>query len=249
MQSKALHKYKALLFDVYGTLVDWETGMFAALQPILAGTPLATDKAEAIRQLDSAARDLQRRFPRMRYSEVLAKAHGVLAERLGTGRGAEADAAFGASIAEWRPFADTVPALAYLSTRYQLFVLSNVDRASFAGTRHALEGRDREDGRLFTAVYTAEDAGAYKPDAAALEYALGRMSEEHGVAREDVLIVAQSVLADIVPGKKAGIAGTWIARKGAASGLLEGDEAGEEPWVYKFETMGGLADAVEAGRL
>ncbi|KAH9948077.1 haloalkanoic acid dehalogenase [Amylocystis lapponica] len=214
--TRSITAYKALLFDVYGTLMNWETGIHDALQPLLAGTPLATDKAATIRTFDATERELQQRFPTLRYSALLAKVHEALSQRLRGGEGpGSSDAehiAFGQSIARWPVFPDTVPALAYLSTRYKLFVLSNVDHASFAATQRALEGPPEAQRFAFTAVYTAEDAGAYKPAPGALAYALKQMKEEHGLEKSDILVVAQSLHHDIAPAKEVGIAGAWIAR-------------------------------------
>ena len=68
----------------------------------------------------------------MRYPELLAEVHRGLAERFGIAPDAEAAAAFGASVGDWPAFADSAEALAYLKQHYQLVILSNVDRASFA---------------------------------------------------------------------------------------------------------------------
>lgn len=68
--------------------------------------------------------------------------------------------AFAASLAHWPIFPDTIPALAKLSSSalaLKLVVLSNVDGASFAHTRAALER-----GFAFSAAYTAEEIGSYK---------------------------------------------------------------------------------------
>ena len=34
-----LTDFKALTFDCYGTLIDWETGIFTGLQPLVAKVP------------------------------------------------------------------------------------------------------------------------------------------------------------------------------------------------------------------
>ena len=73
---------------------------------------------------------------------------------------AAAAAAFAASLADWPFFPDTIPALVKLSSPelgLKLAVLSNVDRASFAYTRAALER-----GFAFAAAFTAEEIGSYK---------------------------------------------------------------------------------------
>ena len=41
-----LDRFQVLTFDCYGTLIDWETGIFSALRPILAAHGKAiTDSA------------------------------------------------------------------------------------------------------------------------------------------------------------------------------------------------------------
>jgi putative hydrolase of the HAD superfamily len=60
------------------------------------------------------------------------------------------------SVPDWPAFADSADALAALSQRFKLVMLSNVDRASFAASNRRL-------GVRFSAVITAQDAGSYKP--------------------------------------------------------------------------------------
>ena len=74
---------------------------------------------------------------------------------------AELDDAFGASVPLWPAFADCADALRILKKHYQLVILSNVNRAGFAGSNQKL-------GVEFDAICTAADVGAYKPAAANL---------------------------------------------------------------------------------
>ena len=123
----------------------------------------------------------------------------------------DADAAtFGASIADWPPFPDSVEALAYLKQHGLLMVLSNVDRASFAGSARRL-------GDPFHAVVTAEDVGSYKPAPAHFERALALLAEE-GIAQGQVLHVAQSLFHDVQPGRAAGLTTCWIDRRAGRAG-------------------------------
>ena len=118
---------------------------------------------------------------------------------------ADPHAAFGQSIGAWPLFPDTLPALTTLSAHFALTVLSNVDRASFARTQRALEGPPHARRFAFAGVYTAEDAGAYKPDPRARAYALRRVETELGVRRGEVLVVAGSVAHDIKPAREVGL--------------------------------------------
>ncbi|KII92677.1 hypothetical protein PLICRDRAFT_172737 [Plicaturopsis crispa FD-325 SS-3] len=75
-----LTDHKAIIFDVYGTLVDWETGIYNGLLPIL---PTHWSRADALKAFGSVESDLQARFPTMLYRDILAEAHKALAERWG----------------------------------------------------------------------------------------------------------------------------------------------------------------------
>jgi len=275
MSTPKLTDYKVIMFDVYGTLIDWESGILRGLEPILAGTPLASREA-ALTAYQNVERDLQTRYPTMRYSELLTRVHAELDARAhnlpapaepsgstaatvesssgavveGTQVGPSASAsespdahtAFGQSIGGWPPFPDTIPALATLSKHFKLTVLSNVDRASFAHTQRALEGPPDAPRFRFSAVYTAEDAGAYKPDPRAREYALRRVEAELGVPREQVLVVAVSVSHDVQPSREIGLATAWISRKASLIGWDE-DEGAKA--TFRFDTLGEMAEAVE----
>ena len=150
--------------------------------------------------------------------------------------------AFGQSIGAWPLFPDTLPALTTLSAHFALTVLSNVDRASFARTQRALEGPPDARRFAFAGVYTAEDAGAYKPDPRARAYALRRVEAELGVRRGEVLVVAVSVTHDIQPAREMGLGTAWIARRGSVIGWDE-EEGRRATWT--FGTLGEMAEAVE----
>jgi len=233
-----LSSYKALCFDVYGTLIDWESGIYDALQPLLQRAGQAWTRSEALTAYCSVESDLQAKHPTMLYAELLGTVYGALADRLSTTSTAEENAGFGASIARWSPFPDTVPALAALAKHYKLCVLSNVDVRSFGATRAVLE-----QGFAFTRVLTAQEAGAYKPAPTGFEMLLAELEAEHGVRGEQVLVVAQSLMHDHVPANRLGLSSAFIDREGATIG--NGVTA---HYTYKFATLGEFAEAVEAER-
>ena len=133
-----LSDFSVLTFDCYGTLIDWETGIFEALAPWLERAGLRPERdqlLEAFAQLEAAQ---QAATPALRYPELLAEVHRGLAERFGIAPDAQAAAAFGASVGDWPAFPDSAEALAYLKQHYRLVILSNVDRASFARSNRKL---------------------------------------------------------------------------------------------------------------
>ena len=66
-------------------------------------------------------------------------------------------ASLAVSVPDWPAFPDSAEALERLARRFKLIILSNVDRASFAGSNARL-------GVTFTSILTAQDIGSYKPD-------------------------------------------------------------------------------------
>ncbi|MDE0389919.1 MAG: HAD-IA family hydrolase [Rhodospirillales bacterium] len=199
--------FRAFTFDCYGTLIDWEQGMLRALRT-LAG--IDGDDEALLAAFARHEHTIQEQNPAMRYPDVLSHACKAIAADFDQAATDEQAAAFGASIADWPPFPDSVEALAYLREHGLLMVLSNVDRASFAHSAKRL-------GDPFHAVVTAEDVGSYKPAPAHFERAKVLLAEE-GIAPGEVLHVAQSLFHDVVPGRAAGLSTCWIDRRAGRPG-------------------------------
>jgi 2-haloalkanoic acid dehalogenase type II len=239
--ARRLTDFTTLTFDCYGTLIDWETGIWDALQPLVAAAGrddiTRTPTLAAFARIESAQ---QAETPGMLYPDVLARVHRRLAAELGLGTSEAMDAAFGASVPHWPAFPDTADALRSLKRRYRLVILSNVNRAGFAASNRKL-------GVAFDAIYTAEDIGSYKPDPRNFAHLLARLSKDHGIGKGEILHTAQSLFHDHVPARAAGLANAWIDRQGLAAGGSWGAtaEVAERPAVdFLFPTMGAMAAAV-----
>lgn len=137
-----LGDFKILSFDCYGTLIDWETGLVAALRRLLDRRPDLSRDA-VLHDFAEAESAQEHETPRMLYRDILARVHARLAGKWGIETNEGADRAFGGSVGHWPAFADTPAALAYLKQHYKLVILSNVDRQSFAATNKRLGGRVR----------------------------------------------------------------------------------------------------------
>ena len=230
-----LSDFSVLTFDCYGTLIDWESGIHAALGPLLraVGTPLDRDAV-----LEAFARhedEQERQTPDMLYSDVLAEVHRRLAREFGATVPEAAHKAFGASVPDWPAFADTPGALRYLKRHYRLVILSNVDRASFAESGKRL-------GVAFDAVYTAQDVGSYKPDPRNFEYMLDHLARD-GVAPGAVLHTAQSLFHDHAPAKRFGLHSAWIDRRHAEGGWGATVPQPDAAYDFRFTSMGAMAAA------
>ena len=231
-----LSDFKALTFDCYGTLIDWETGLYAALQPLLkkGGITLKRDEVlAAYARLESAQ---EAATPQMIYSELLAEVHRRLAREWNVSDDEKDAVAFGKSVPDWPAFADTAASLQYLQRYYKLVILSNVDRASFEGSNKRL-------GVTFDAICTAQDIGSYKPDPRNFAHLINTLAGL-GVLKRHILHTAQSLYHDHMPGQAAGLATAWIDRRH----LLEGWGATSPPEGtprYDFRFVS-LAEMVKA---
>jgi 2-haloacid dehalogenase len=233
-----LTSFKALSFDCYGTLIDWEAGIAAILAPWAREQGLDLSDEELLLAYANNEAAVEEETPATRYPEVLATAFRRTGERLGAPVSDEWAQRLGDSVPDWPAFRDSADALERLRGHYQLIILSNVHRAGFAGSNEHLRGD-------FAAIITAEDVGAYKPAEnhfRALDGALPRL----GVDRSELLHVAQSLFHDHVPAKREGLPSVWINRRHDRPGWGATPEPDQEfSYDLEFNSMGDFADAVD----
>ncbi len=234
-----LTDFKALTFDCYGTLIDWETGMVEGLAP-LTGRMSAPPSRDAI--LEAHARhesSQQRTTPSMLYRDLLAIVYKRLGEEWGVEVTHQECTTYGRSVEEsWPAFQDSAESLRYLKQHYKLIILSNVDNRSFSGSNTRL-------GVNFDAVYTAEDVGSYKPSDRNFDYMLEKLPDI-GIQKTDILHTAESMFHDHVPANRHGLANCWIYRRHDKQGFGATMDPGALPNVdFRFDSM---ADLVQAHR-
>jgi 2-haloacid dehalogenase len=233
-----LTDFKALTFDCYGTLIDWETGLYGALQPLLRAGGITLGRSEVLEEFGRHEAAQEAETPQMLYSDLLAEVHRRLARQFGARVPEEAHVAFGKSIPEWPAFPDTPAALQYLKRHYRLVILSNVDRASFAASNRRL-------GVTFDAIYTAQDIGSYKPDPRNFEYLLRELAQL-GVSKGKILHTAQSLFHDHAPANAIGLASAWIDRRHEQEGWgATVPPKGTPHYDFRFVSLGEMAQAHE----
>jgi 2-haloacid dehalogenase len=224
-----LDRFDVLTFDCYGTLIDWETGLLAALRAALRRADAVGDDAllEAYAGHEAEAG----RPPYRTYREVLAAGVRGVAADLGLEVADDAVVRFSESVRDWPAFPDSAAALARLHGRYRLGVITNCDTDLFAASSERLEVE-------FDWVITAEMARAYKPAPAGFELAFATI----GVPRERILHVAQSLYHDHVPAKRLGLASVWIDRRRDRPGTGATPPAEASPDAT-YPSMRAFADA------
>lgn len=242
---------KALFFDIYATLIDWEAGIYPQLLRLsqqaespanrLDDTP--ESRTKLLRSFAVNDKVVGHDYPTLPYPQVLEKIYACIATELGAKVSQEDQVAFGQSIGDWPAFPDTVQAMKVLGKYYKLFVLSNVDNASFETTRTGPLQGGHWDG-----IYTAEMIGSYKPNPNNYNYVVERLEKEFSIKKDEMIIVAQSLDIDHVSTKALGFRpGVFIARNGNAMGGIrdELESQGLLELGAVYHTLGEMAEAVE----
>ncbi len=215
--------FEIVSFDCYGTLIDWEAGILAAMQPVIARHELvssADDVLSAYARAESAVEAGDYRP----YREVLRRTFAGMAKDLGFAPQADELETFVEALPRWLPFPDTVASLRALADAgHRLAIISNIDDDLFAETAARLEVK-------FDYVITAASARCYKPREAIFERALSSF----GVAPGEVLHCAQSRFHDLVTARRLGMQTVHVVRdsgRRGASATPELDEPVEPDWT------------------
>jgi len=231
--------FAALSFDCYGTLIDWETGIAAALAPWAEAHGLAVEPDDLVAAFSANETHVQQEHPTTRYPDILAETMRRVGTALGAPVSDDEAVAFGASVGEWPAFPDSSDALHRLHTRYRLIILSNVDRASFARSAARL-------GVDFDLVITAEDVGAYKPSPLGFAALLAGV-DGLGVPGERLLHVAESLYHDHVPAQANGLRSVWIDRRRGDASTASPQPAQLVQPDWTFTSVGDFAAAAVPG--
>jgi len=200
-------RFDALTFDCYGTLIDWEAGILAALRPLIEFDRQDASDDEILEAYARHEASVEE-GPYLRYRDVLARACELTCTELGAAVTPAVAEQFAASVGDWPAFPDTPDALRRLQSRYRLGIITNCDDDLFAAS-------DRRLGIDFDWVITAEQIGSYKPNERNFAVALERI----GLPRERILHVAQSLYHDHVPAKRLGFSTAWIDRRAGREGF------------------------------
>jgi 2-haloacid dehalogenase len=195
---------RALTFDCYGTLIDWETGIRAYLRGLLDAKGAAHVDLERFYhhwyhdcELPAIA------GPFINYHAVLQTSVQKALRDFGLPVRSEDGADFGAAMKTWRPFHDTHDVLTRLARRYPLCIISNTARDIIERSIAHMDVK-------FAHVVTAEDIRVYKPDRRIFDAALGRLGLAAG---PEVLHVFQSKIVDLPTAAALGLQTAWINRQ------------------------------------
>ena len=229
---------QALLFDVFGTVVDWRSGIIREAAPFLARhgigmTPAALADAwrDRYQPAMGAIRSGARPFTRL---DVLHRENleAVLRDA-GTDLAAIPDADLAALTRAWHrldPWPDSVPGLLRLKTRFLIAPLSN-------GNIALLLNMAKRAGLPWDAILGAEVAQAYKPQPEAYL----RTAEILGLPPAACMLVAAHN-GDLAAARRAGFGTAFIPRPTEHGPGQTIDLVAEETWDFVAGSLTELAD-------
>lgn len=182
---------KFITFDCYGTLIDFQVGLMTRT---LLAAQVDTARMPAFLADFSAYRFDEALGPWQPYADVIKRALRRCCQRWGLPAQDDAAQQIYDAIPTWGPHPDVPAALATLAKEFPLVILSNA-------SDHQIPHNVAKLGAPFHAVYTAEQARAYKPRLAAFEY----MIDQLGCDPADLLHVSSSLRYDLMSAYDVGI--------------------------------------------
>jgi 2-haloacid dehalogenase/putative hydrolase of the HAD superfamily len=186
-------------FDVYGTLIDRDTGVSEAFAAEAARDGVELDRDELLALVREITREIEGGSYEL-YAEVLRRTAIEAAKRLNWALEPSRSGFLPDSVQRWKPFKETNIQLAKLAKKYKLGLLSNVDDKLLGQTRRHIPTD-------FDLVVTAQQVRSYKPDPAHFTECARRMGGKRGWVH-----IAASHYHDVAPCIKARVPVIWVNR-------------------------------------
>jgi 2-haloacid dehalogenase len=186
--------------EVYGTLIDWETGIYRAFQAEAEKDGFTIDREQLITLFTETQREIMAGSYEL-YAEVLRRTAVRVATELGWELEPVRSSFLPNSIPSWPPFRDANALLDRLKKKYQVGLISNIDDKLLGSTRRHL----RAD---FDLVVTAQQVRSYKPDPAHFKECQRRIGGKQGWVH-----MASSLYTDVQPCMKLKIPVIWINKR------------------------------------
>jgi 2-haloacid dehalogenase len=187
-------------FDVYGTLIDWETGVFDAFSKEAAKDGYSLSRDELVPLFLQAQRDIKGGSYEL-YAEVLRRTAVQISKELGWPLEPSRAGFLPNSVPRWPPFKETNTQLDRFAKKFDIGLISNIDDKLLGETRRHFKVD-------FDLVVTAQQVRSYKPDPAHFKEAERRMGTKKGWVH-----IASDYYYDVEPALKAKVPVIWVNRK------------------------------------
>jgi len=204
---------RAMTFDCYGTLIDWESGILTALEPWFERAGIAMQPDAVLRSFALHERAVEAGAYQS-YRAVLTEVLRLFAAEYSLTIPHGRESLLAESVPRWPAFAETPSAMRAFKLRYRLAVLSNVDDDLFnaPGGSHSRLGVELDN------LVTAQQVGSYKPGLAHFQEAMRRLKLEPS----EILHVAESRYHDVAPARSLGMRTVWVNRHGPGGASASG---------------------------
>jgi 2-haloacid dehalogenase/putative hydrolase of the HAD superfamily len=186
-------------FDVYGTLIDSETGVYDAFKAEADRDGFTIERDELIPLFDEIQRQIEAGSYEL-YAEVLRRTVVQIAKKLGWPLEPSRAGFLPGSVQRWAPFKETNPTLAKIAKKRKTGLISNIDDKLLGQTRRHLPTD-------FDLVVTAQQVRSYKPDPAHFVECERRIGSKRGWVH-----VGSSYYYDVEPCLKRKIPVIWVNR-------------------------------------
>jgi 2-haloacid dehalogenase len=186
-------------FDVYGTLIDWETGIYEAFAKEAQRDDFVIDRNVLIPLFHEISQEIEGGSYEL-YAEVLRRTAIEIAKRLEWELEPSRSGFLPDSVQRWKPFKETNIQLQKLAKKYKLGLLSNIDDKLLGQTRRHIPTD-------FDLVVTAQQVRSYKPEPAHFTECARRVGGKRGWVH-----VASSHYHDVAPCIKARVPVIWVNR-------------------------------------
>ena len=196
-------KPRWLTFDCYGTLIQWDEGLLAAVQTILSKrSGKGVDAKALISVYDKHEHALEAEQPHKSFRTVAGEALRRAMAELGLSYQPADIEILTSGISRMPPFPEVVGALRELKRQgFRLCIISNTDDDIIAGNVAQLGGHiDR--------VITAQQAQAYKPSRRIFAHAHAAL----GVTTDEIVHICASPHLDLAAARDIGFRAIWIDR-------------------------------------
>lgn len=191
-------------FDCYGTLIDWETGVYEAFQKEADRDGFTIDRDALVPRFIEVQRKIQGGSYEL-YAEVLRRTAVQVAEELGWELESSRSQFLPDSVPRWQPFRETNAQLERFAKQFEIGILSNIDDKLLGATRRHF----RTDLDL---VVTAQQVRSYKPDPAHFKECARRIEKR----KKNWVHIASGYPTDVEPCLKSRIPVIWVNRHGEA---------------------------------
>ena len=189
-------------FDCYGTLIDWETGVYEAFQKEADRDGFTIDRDALVPRFIEIQREIQSGSYEL-YAEVLRRTAVRVAAELGWELESSRAQFLPDSVPRWMPFRETNAQLERFAKKFETGILSNIDDKLLGATRRHF----RSD---FDLVVTAQQVRSYKPDPAHFKECARRIEKR----KRNWVHVASGYPTDVEPCLKQKVAVVWVNRHG-----------------------------------